>query len=61
MAIDRQLNGEHLIHSKALWFEMGPPIPDEEVAVGARIGIGYANAEARKRLWRFFQKGNKLV
>ena len=61
MAIDRDLNGEDLIDSQAIWFEMGTPLADEEVALSGRIGIDFADAEAREKLWRFFEKGNKWV
>ncbi len=51
LQITRALNGEDLVHSRQLWLE------DEgfrcACAVSPRIGIGYASARDRARLWRF--------
>jgi DNA-3-methyladenine glycosylase len=61
MMIDRSLNGEDVTTSQALWFEVGEPLSNEEIATSPRIGIEYADPEHRERPWRFFQKGNRWV
>lgn len=60
-AIDRALNGTNLTITGALWFERGDPLPEERVACGPRIGIGYADAADQARPWRFWEKGNLWV
>jgi DNA-3-methyladenine glycosylase len=57
--IDRSLNGEDLVGSR-VWLEDHRSLPDDEIAVGKRIGIDYAGADAEKP-WRFWLKGNRFV
>jgi DNA-3-methyladenine glycosylase len=53
LAIDRTLLGEDITTSDRLFVERRPQLPEAKVQFTARIGIGYADALARERLWRF--------
>ena len=50
LKIDRTLNRVSFITSDLLWLEEGEPLA---FTATPRIGIGYANEEDQKRLWRF--------
>lgn len=41
LGVDRALNG-HPLDEPPLWIEPGRPVPDEEVAIGPRVGISRA-------------------
>jgi DNA-3-methyladenine glycosylase len=58
-AIDRSLNGEHLLGDR-IWLEDHKTFSDDEVAAGKRIGIDYAGEYAEKP-WRFRVKNNPFV
>jgi len=58
-AIDRGLNGQHLLGDK-IWIEDHMPIADEDVESGPRIGIDYAE-EFVEMPWRFWVRGNQFV
>lgn len=53
LAIDRALLGEDITTSERLFVERRPRLPDAKVRATPRIGIGYADAPARERPWRF--------
>lgn len=57
--IDHSLNGADLIDDK-IWIEKYRKIPDDEIAVGKRIGIDYAGVDAEKP-WRFWLRDNCFV
>jgi DNA-3-methyladenine glycosylase len=57
LAIDRSLLGEDITTSERLFVERRPQLPDSKVQSTPRIGIGYADALARERPWRFMVVG----
>lgn len=57
--IDRELNGEDLLGDR-IWLEDHRTFTDDEIAVGKRIGIDYAQEYAEKP-WRFWVKNNPFV
>jgi DNA-3-methyladenine glycosylase len=57
--IDRGLNGEDLL-GDMIWLEDQRAFHDNEIAVGKRIGIDYAQEYAEKP-WRFWVKNNPFV
>ena len=57
--IDRSLNGEDLSGDK-IWVENYRSFPPEQVSVGERIGIDYAEEDAENP-WRFWVTGNVYV
>mgnify|MGYP003394490274 CR=1 FL=1 len=59
LAIDRDMNGENL-RGKSIWLEDHRSFTSHEIAVGKRIGIGYAGEDAEKP-WRFWVKDNVYV
>jgi DNA-3-methyladenine glycosylase len=59
MEIDRSLNGADLMGDK-VWVEEYKDVPENEIAVGPRIGIDYAGEDAAKP-WRFWVQGNQFV
>ena len=60
LSIDRSFNGEDLVDGERIWIENYRSFPDEEIAVGKRIGIDYAGEDADLP-WRFWVKGNSYV
>ncbi len=57
--INRRLNGEDLLGDK-IWLEDYKKISSEEIKIGKRIGIDYAEEFAEKP-WRFRLKNNEFV
>jgi len=57
--IDRRLNGEDLLGDK-IWLEDYQTFQGEEIKIGKRIGIEYAEEFADKQ-WRFWLKNNEFV
>lgn len=57
--IDRKLNGEDLLGDK-IWLEDFRAFSGDEIKVGTRIGIDYAE-EFKEKPWRFWVKGNIFV
>jgi DNA-3-methyladenine glycosylase len=57
--INRRLNSEDLLGDK-IWLEEYKNIPGEEIKIGKRIGIDYAEEFAEKP-WRFWLKNNVFV
>lgn len=58
-AVERSFNGADLRGDK-IWLEKHRSFRDEEISVGARIGIDYAGEDAHLPL-RFWVKGNGFV
>ncbi|BAO43345.1 DNA-3-methyladenine glycosylase [Thiolapillus brandeum] len=52
LAIDRSLN-ELPVEGDELWVENAPPVDEEYVLAGPRVGIGYASDQDQQRPWRF--------
>ena len=48
LGIDRSLTGLDLVTSPELFLAGGPPVPDEQVLVGPRIGVDYAGEWAAR-------------
>jgi DNA-3-methyladenine glycosylase len=62
LAIDSSLNGLDLcLDGAPLWLESGRPVPDGDVAVGPRIGLGSTPEPWRSIPWRFWLKENMWV
>ncbi len=66
ISVDRELNGLDLTEKSKVWIEECETSRKEwlssfSVKKGPRIGIDYADEEARGWNWRFFVKGNKFV
>lgn len=61
LAIDKAFNEHDLVKGSELWIEQGEPIPDEQVATGPRIGIGYATEGDILLPWRFWLHNNTYV
>jgi DNA-3-methyladenine glycosylase len=59
LAIDRALN-DHPLDRRPLWLVPGEPVPEDQVAVGPRIGVDYAG-EWALRPWRFWVADNPHV
>src|SRR5207237_4131819 len=57
--INRRLNSENLLGNK-IWLEDYKKFPGEEIKIGKRIGIDYAEEFAEKP-WRFWLKNNLFV
>ena len=57
--INRRLNGEDLLGDK-IWLEDYQTFQGEEIKIGKRIGIDYAEEFAEKP-WRFWLKNNEFV
>jgi len=58
--IDRSLNGEDLVDGEKIWVEDHRAFDDQAIAVGKRIGIDYAGADAELP-WRFWINKNPYV
>ena len=61
LVIDKTLNQWDTTLGQRLWFESGVPLADSAIATGPRIGIDYADPEARAAPWRFWLRDNKFV
>jgi DNA-3-methyladenine glycosylase len=59
LAINRRLNSEDLLGDK-IWLEDYKKFQGEEIKIGKRIGIDYAEEFAEKP-WRFWLKNNLFV
>ena len=54
LKIDRRFNGQRASSEGGLWIEDdGVLVPEEDVLVGPRVGIGYAGEKWRNIPWRF--------
>jgi DNA-3-methyladenine glycosylase len=60
LGITRDLNGEDLTDSQQIWVEECKDFTKEEVSVGPRVGIDYAE-EFAGLPWRFWVEGNAFV
>lgn len=61
LAIDRAFDGHDLTAGEELWLAAGGLQDGEVVAVGPRIGVGYAGQGWADRPWRFWLAGNRSV
>ena len=62
LAIDRGLDGHDLTSGVDLWLSAGEGLRQSEaVAVGPRVGVGYAGPDWAGRPWRFWLSGNRSV
>ena len=59
LAIDRRLNGDDLLGER-IWVEEYRLFKKDEIAVGPRVGIDYAE-EFAPMPWRFWVKGSQFV
>jgi DNA-3-methyladenine glycosylase len=59
LAIDATFDGRALPDAQ-IWLEAGCPLPDAAMAVGHRVGVGYAGAAARWP-WRFWERDSPFV
>lgn len=57
--IDKTFNGEDLLGER-IWLEDHRTFSDEEVSIGKRVGIDYAE-EFAEMPWRFWVKENRFV
>jgi len=58
--IGRRHNGWDLCRGERLWLEAGERVPDEQVVVGARVGLNVGDW-ARSRPWRYAVAGDPWV
>jgi len=64
MAVDRAFDGYDLTAGEDLWLArpgMYRSPAEDDVAVGPRVGVGYAGDEWSVRPWRFWLRGNPSV
>jgi DNA-3-methyladenine glycosylase len=61
LAIDRNLDAHDLTAGNVLWLSAGWREQAESIAVGPRVGVGYAGAGWADRPWRFWLSGNPSV
>lgn len=62
LGIDRSLDGHDLTAGVGLWLAAPEEeVPAENVAIGPRIGVGYAGEDWAARPWRFWLAGNRSV
>jgi DNA-3-methyladenine glycosylase len=59
MDINRRLNGEDLLGNN-IWLEDFKTFAEDEIKIGKRIGIDYAEEFAEKP-WRFLLKNNVFI
>ena len=61
--ITRALNGIDLCARRGtqVWIEAAPPIPDDEIATGPRIGLNNTPEPWKSIEWRFCVRGNPFV
>jgi DNA-3-methyladenine glycosylase len=62
LAIARSCNGANLCApDSVIWIEERPPVPDPEVAIGPRIGLGKTPEPWLSMPWRFWIRDNPFV
>ena len=62
LAIDRLLNGANLFRpGGVIWIEDAPPITQEAIGVGPRVGLGKTPEPWLSMPWRYWIKGNPFV
>lgn len=52
LGIDRRQDGQPLRPDQSVWFQVGVPVPADQIAAGPRVGIDYAGEDAQLP-WRF--------
>jgi DNA-3-methyladenine glycosylase len=61
LGIDKRLNNVPLFSGEGLWVEAASPLPDNVIAAGPRVGIGYASPQDQAAPWRFRVRDNPFV
>jgi DNA-3-methyladenine glycosylase len=61
LAIDRRLDGHDLTAGVDLWLADGRLKAGESVAIGPRVGVGYAGEGWADKPFRFWLAGNRSV
>jgi DNA-3-methyladenine glycosylase len=63
LSITRTLNGVDLCLRRGaeLWLEDAPPVPDDDVVAGPRIGLNNTPEPWKSMPWRFYARGNAFV
>jgi len=61
--ITHALNGADLCLRRGaeVWIEDAPPIPDDKIAIGPRIGLNNTPEPWKSMPWRFYARGNGFV
>ncbi|MBU0975215.1 DNA-3-methyladenine glycosylase [Patescibacteria group bacterium] len=59
--IDRNLSGIVATRGEHVWVEIPKEMPNMKIGSSERIGIDYANEDARSWKWRYFIYGNRFV
>lgn len=59
LGIDRRLDRSDLLGDR-IWLEARPPVPEQAIAAGPRIGIDYAEAWV-ERPWRFWLRDSPFA
>ncbi|MFZ4577486.1 MAG: DNA-3-methyladenine glycosylase [Myxococcota bacterium] len=52
LGIDRRQDGQPLRPDQLVWFQVGVPVPADQIVAGPRVGIDYAGEDAQLP-WRF--------
>lgn len=62
LAIDKSHNGANLCQPDGvIWIEDGPAVPESQIAVGPRIGLGKTPEPWYSIPWRYWVAGNPFV
>jgi DNA-3-methyladenine glycosylase len=62
LEIDRSLNGANLFRpGGVIWIEDAPPVAQEAIGVGPRVGLGKTPEPWLSMPWRYWIKGNAVV
>jgi DNA-3-methyladenine glycosylase len=63
LGITRALNGADLCARRGveLWIEDTPPIPDDDIVMGPRIGLNHTPEPWKSVAWRFYVRGDLFV
>jgi DNA-3-methyladenine glycosylase len=63
LGITRALNGVDLCARRGaeLWIEDAPPIPDDDIVIGSRIGLNSVPEPWRSIPWRFYVRDSLFV
>ena len=60
LGLDTSLNNFDVTQGRQLWLEATDTLPDDVVAAGPRVGIGYAAPQDQAAPWRFRIRDNKF-
>jgi DNA-3-methyladenine glycosylase len=63
LGITRALNGTDLCSKRGaeLWLEAAPPVADDDIAIGPRIGLNNTPEPWKSRPWRFYVRASPFV